>query len=374
MPSDFWKPLSKLSYPDVEELKDSGAREKTFLDYKQFDADCLPMAREKLAPILASFANGGGGRLVFGAIEKNERIVGFEGAPKVKSRAITASIRNAAHSVQPPINIEVVDIPIPGTETHLFVVEVRPGQRGPFQYNGRYVQRVGDAVTAMPHTSVVHAVQAAQHVRFDDGEVIRLDRPILQGDGSDKWTCGVLLSPSYDDRRVLYDPFRPETEEIRELLVGRSYQVARQTRRFKARSPSGRDLELWPLGHVKVVERIGADAPLHVDALVREFGQSLEVAAACLCVIEPMLMVDIEFWVWSFDGTPLTLQWKDGLREVTKEMHKNPPPRVEPLHRVADLVVDERSGGRRYDNTRPIAAKAVDYIKLFIAEQDGAFR
>ena len=177
MTSDFWKPVSKLSYPDVEELRGLwGARENLpGLQAVRFRRP--PDDQGRLAPILAAFANSGGGRLVFGAVEKDERIVEFEGAPKAKSRAITASIRNAAHSVQPPVDVEVTDIPIPKTETLLFVVEVRPGQRGPFQNNGRYVQRVGDAVTAMSHTSVVHAVQAAQQVRFDDGEAIRLDRP-----------------------------------------------------------------------------------------------------------------------------------------------------------------------------------------------------
>jgi hypothetical protein len=95
MASDFWKQLSRLTYADLESLKESGAREKTSLDYKSFDENNLPLPREKLAPILASFANSGGGRLVFGAKEKDERIVAFEGAPKSKSRAITASIRNA---------------------------------------------------------------------------------------------------------------------------------------------------------------------------------------------------------------------------------------------------------------------------------------
>ena len=120
---------------------------------------------------------------------------------------------------------------------------------------------------------------------------------VLQGDAADKWNCGILVSPSYDDRRVLYDPFFPETDEIRELLIGRNYQVAPQTRQLKARSSQGCNLELWLLGHVKVVEAIGSDA-IHADDLVHWFARSLEAAAACLCVVEPMLMVDVEFRIW----------------------------------------------------------------------------
>jgi Putative DNA-binding domain len=371
MAPNFWRPVAKLQYTDVEALKEAGAREKRLLDYKAFSPKVLPMPPEHLAPILAAFANSGGGRLVFGAVEKDERIVRFDGAPAAQKHAITSTIRNAAHSVQPPVDFESVDVPIPGTDTVLFVVEVRSGQRGPFQHDGRYVQRIGDGVKAMPHTSVVYAVQAAQPVRFD-GEV-RLDRPVLQGDGSDKWRCGVLLSPTYDDRRALYDPLGAETKEIQELLERRHYKVARQTRQLKARHGNGWDLEFWQLGHVKVSGPLDTTRPTQLlGDLVFAWERFIGDAAACLNLIRPMLVVDIELSVWSFDRTSLAIQWQEGLTHVSKHMAKNPPPRVDPLHTVADLV-EEGSDGDRYDNTRPIAETAGEYLKLFIAEQDETF-
>lgn len=313
----------------MESLKDSGARENTSLDYKEFDDDNLPLPREKLAPILAAFANSGGGRLVFGAKDKDERILAFQGASKKKSRAITASIRNAAHAVQPPVDVEVVDIDIPRTETLLFVVEVRAGQRGPFQYDGRYLQRVGDGVAPMPHVNVVNAVQAAAPSRvsgsglgafIDVAGGVRLDRPTLAGDASDKWRCGVLLSPTYETGRVLYDPFIPETKEIHELLGSRAYDVVLQTRQLRARHETGRQLEFWSLGHVKVTDSINTEGGVDLGDLSHAWSRFIADAAACLCLVDPMLIVDIEMWVWSFDRTPFTLRWHEG-EDATEGLH-----------------------------------------------------
>ena len=369
MGNNFWKPVAKLTFADVEDLKMSGSRERTFLDYKEFDPRNLPLPREKLAQLLSAFANSGGGRVVFGVVEENEQIVKFEGAKKEKNRAIKASIRNAAHSVQPPVDVEVVDVPSP-KETLLYVVEVQPGQRGPFQVDGRYLQRAGDGNVAMPHTSVVHAVQAAQQVVLDPNER-RLDRPILQNDASDTWRCGVLLSPTYDDRRVLYDPLGPETREIEKLLQGRSYRVARQTLKLRAQHTFGRTLELWKLGHVKVFDLIETTEPTPLEDLVRAWSRFIADAAACLYLIQPMLIVDVELWVWTFDRTPLKIHWGNGSGKVVKEMRENPLPRTDRLHMVADLVGDGTKG--RYHGARSIASKAAEYLQLFIEEKDGAF-
>lgn len=370
-PRDFWKPLSQLTFADVEELKDAGAREKTRVDYKEFAKTAFPMAREKLAEILASFANSGGGRIVFGAVEKDERIVRFEGADKERSGAISAGIRNAAHSVQPPVDTETVDIQIPGTEALLFVVEVKPGQRGPFQYEGRYVQRIGDGAKAMPHTSVVNAVLGTQPIRSNDYEAIPLDRPVLQGDGGDKWSCGVLLSPSYDTRRTLYDPLSDETKAIVEFLGGRNYSAVPLASKLKARHGNGWRLELWPLGHVKVVDRIDTSRATHaVGDLVFSLARFIGDAAECLFLVAPMLMVDIEIWVWSFDETPLTVEWQDakGVNQRAA-MTKHALPRTYRLNSVADLVDrDLGPNDLRYLRTESIATNAVEYIKLHMAE------
>ena len=63
--------------------------------------------------------------------------------------------------------------------------------------------------------------------------------------------------------------------------------------------------------------------------------------------------------------TTLTLKVNNGHREVTKAIDTPPLPRTFGPFRVADLVEDK---GRRYTKTTPIAARAVDYIKLSIAE------
>jgi hypothetical protein len=223
--SDFWKPLRSLTFRDVEVLKESGQRERTVLDYKRFDPNTFAISVEKIADDFAAFANAGGGRLVFGAVEKDERVVDFAGAPKRKRKSITASLRNAAHVVQPPVDIEVVDVEIPKDKTFVFVVEIRSGQRGPFQRGGRYLQRVADGNVAMPHTSVVQAVLTSRRDQPPAGQ--KVVGTVLDGNPlgplSQGWFFGVHLSPSYETDRTIYDAFSSEADNMVAWLKGHGY-------------------------------------------------------------------------------------------------------------------------------------------------------
>jgi hypothetical protein len=295
--------------------------------------------------------------------------VRFEGVAKEKSRSISASIRNAAHVVQPPVDIEVTDVEIPSTETVLFVVEIRPGQRGPFQYDGRYVQRIGDGIKAMPHTSVVHAVQAGQAVRYNGAQ--RLDIPSLSGGPIDRWHYGVMLSPSYDTGRALYNPFSSETREIMEWLNKNGYLPQKRVSKLRAKHAAAWSLELWPLGHVAIVgfflDKLLPFTP--VEHLVITFGRAIRDAAACLKIIEPMLMVDVAIRVWTAQGRePFMLEWRDEHDQVMRLGLKGDTlPIDNPFHRVADLVGERDANTPETDE---IAALAVEHMKLVVADQN----
>jgi hypothetical protein len=84
-----------------------------------------------------------------------------------------------------------------------------------------------------------------------------------------------------------------------------------------------------------------------------------------------MLMVDIEMMVWAFNvQTPLTLQWEEGhIRRAVTKRTKMSFSRVDLRHRVADLVAGK---GGRYEKSRPIAALAIEHLKLHVAENEVA--
>lgn len=366
MAGDFWKPVSKLEFVDLEELRESGQRETTSLDYKAFDPRQSPHLPKALPDALAAFANSGGGRIVFGAVDDAERILRFEGIAKEKRRAVGAGIRSASHVVQPPVDIEVKDVEIPGTQEVLFVVEVKAGQRGPFQVDGRYVQRIGDAIKAMPHTSVVHAMQAGEPIRFPGEQ--RLDIPLLSGGPVDQWNYGVLLSPSHDTGRVLYDPLSPEIAEVLEWLSKNAYRPLKRVDKLIAEHNSW-SLELWRLGHIRFIGRthdklLAATPVSHLGEL---FSRALRDTAACLKVVAPMLIVDVTIRVWSAEGRdPFMLEWRNEYDQVTQlGLSRDTPPIESPLRRVADLVGENDA---YTPETEALSRRAVEYIKLVAAE------
>jgi len=116
MSADFWRPLRQVTFEDIETLKDTGDREKSILDYKRFPAPNQFVLKD-VAEDFAAFANGAGGRLLYGAIEQNERLVDFDGIEERDLRAWTSRFRNAAHTVQPPVDIDVRDVKMPTAST-----------------------------------------------------------------------------------------------------------------------------------------------------------------------------------------------------------------------------------------------------------------
>lgn len=151
----------RLAFEDVETLK-GGDREKSTLDHKRFSTQFV---LKDVAEDFVAFANSAGGRIIFGALEKDDRLTGYEGIAAEDLRKWTSRVRNAAHAVQPPVDVDVRDIETPDGKC-ILVVEIPPDQLGPFQYQGKYLQRASSGNVAMPHSSVVHAVATARSAGF----------------------------------------------------------------------------------------------------------------------------------------------------------------------------------------------------------------
>jgi hypothetical protein len=380
MTNDFWKPLRGLTFQDVEILKESSEREKAFLDFKEFDF--TPGKKwfdlKGVGDDLAAFANSGGGRLIFGAKEKDEHLVEFKGVPRDKRQGVDAKLRNTAHSVHPPVDIEVVDIEIPGTETYIYVVEIRAGQRGPFLHSEKYRERRGAANVAMSHTSVVQAVLAAQPFKYPGGQ--KLGLPELGGNPlgplSQGWFFGVQLSPSFETGQTVYDAFSPESDEMIAWLVeGHGYTKAvKEPERLTAFHNKRWRLELSRSGQIAVVGCIDHEVnSLPLGKVVHKFCRLLQDAGTCLTFAMPTFTVDAHLWLWPMGNQgALGLEWIDEESEeaVIRGISK-PLTRIEvPLNRVADFVAQN---GKFSPQVEKIGSRVSEYLRLTALAQSDPF-
>jgi Schlafen, AlbA_2 len=366
MAGDFWKPLRDLTFEDVDTLRGSGDRERSILDYKRFDSD-LTIDSAKLADDFGAFANSGGGRLVIGAIEKDERLVSFKGVPEKHLRRTFSTIRNTAHRVQPPVDLDVRELMTPDDE-FVFLIEIRPGQAGPFQFQGRYLQRATSGNVAMSHTSVVNAVQAASRSVGGYGESSALtEGSVTLADSPDitvgrVWGCGVELRPAYTTPKAIYDPLDPRIDGVMEWLLRRRLpDVKRRFESLQARNDQRESLELtrngWARGIIfqDASEQGSAIQLGNVETL---FEGLIEDCAGCLNEIEPYFTVFVAGRVWGVEGKGLQVVWRGPVGDKKVPISKATPfLHGDREYRVHDLV-DVAS--------RTLAKRFCEYIKVHV--------
>jgi hypothetical protein len=268
---DFWKPLRELTFEDVDSLRTSGDREKATLDYKRFNRERPLINTDGIAEDFTAFANSGGGRLILGAIEEDDRLRELQGVSEDDARRVRSTIRNIAHLVQPPVDLDTRDIQLPDG-TYTFVVDIAAGQPGPFQFRGKYLQRASSGNVPMPHTSVVNAVLATSR---EGGDLVDLSAQISGlhlGDNPPAtqgrvWACGVQLLPVHRAPKAIYDPLNPPVEGLMKTLRGRDYkEVSAEMEKLTAKSPGDQDFQLSANGRAVAIKYTDAGAPAYNDA------------------------------------------------------------------------------------------------------------
>ena len=367
MSAEFWRPLRELTYDDVESLRTAGDREKAILDYKRF-AKNFAIDGEALATDFVAFANSGGGRIVFGAVEENERLKEFSGVPAEKLRMVSMSIRNTAHRVQPPVDIDVRDVDLPAGG-YIVVVEIVPGQLGPFQFQGKYGQRAGSGNVPMPHTNVVNAVMATSGRKGDGpgnspfGAFSLAKSPFSSL--PTYWCLGVQLRPAYSVARPIYDPLSKSVKSIEEWLHGHGYKpedVKRRLTALYATHNTGWLLELSQYGWTTAIDSSDPKSdPVQLEAIRLGSERMIRDCAACLDAIEPFFNVFVSLKFWGPANANIGLQWAEGRsRQVTTLPLRFDAPQigVDRPYRVRDLIAE--------DAQREVADRFCESLKLFV--------
>lgn len=317
---DFWKPLDSLTIADVQTLL--GHPEHAALDYK-LSHDPSRSSPEALGDDLAAFANTGVGRLIFGAKETNDELVDLPGERLGEIAKLRSRIRNAAHTVQPSVKVDMQHLPI-SAERSVLVVEVTPApSRRPHQHRGRYLFRSADGNVPMPHSMVVALIRASS--RHDSplqqqhytclGYIHPFGAPVEPG-----WFCGIQMalvdsSPEplfevYDDlgaslRAEMATHEAVPLSEIKAALTSFDLNrvIAEGTitrRRIQVTVDGGFSSYFMP-----------AKPILDVDTTLSDLGDELGWLATLAAQVLPNGIFQSSVGFWTHSDQHLELRWKD---------------------------------------------------------------
>lgn len=368
---DFWKPIGSLTTGDLQTLL--GRPERTILDYKQAK-NPHHIAPESLAEDLCAFANTGVGRIVFGAEEGDrDDLARLTGVPNDEIKKLRSKIRNASHTVQPPVEIDIQDVPVAETSS-VIVVEIRPvPARGPHQYKGKYWMRSADGNTFMLHSSVVQAILASAGTSEQTFGPLTFGFGAIHPFGAEDtgWFFGVQLSMAHSALRQVFEVFDEIGESLRSRVSVHIAEMSRPVITDLERIFTDREwaegvrtksrFQIETNGTLSEFDRIRDGSPLEVrkllDGIARE---RLVVLGKLAAELAPSGWFQVALSLWGTSAIGLQLVWPDGAGQlrnqamVTVRSRRNYFPSE--LSERGSPVVEELLW--RFDNHLRIHAKA----------------
>jgi len=165
--------------------------------------------KEKMAHEIAAFANGQGGRLVLGVIDRTREVVGIEDDKVAKTEEWVVNISQG--SINPPVRLDTHLLQLPNQQGDLktiICVDV-PRSISVHQSVGRYYQRVGSTKQEMKPEVLARLFQQRSQARL-----IRFDESLVPG------ACIDDIDKSLKQRFLKSDT--PELEQLFKLhLTGK---------------------------------------------------------------------------------------------------------------------------------------------------------
>jgi hypothetical protein len=372
MTDNFWKPIGSLTKADLETLM--GRPERTVLDYKQAQ-NPSHINPDALGDDLCAFANTGLGRMVFGAEEGDrDDLARLPGVPNADIGKLRSKIRNASHAVQPPVEVDVQDVPLTKDASAL-VVEIRPTPgREPHQFKGRYLMRSADGNTAMLHSSVVRAViatsDAPQKVLGPPDSGFGYIHPFGAESGSG-WFFGLQLEFAHAPVEPIFEVFDELGERIRSIVTTRIAENVRPViveldrifadREHSSGTASKTRFQVETDGTLSEFDRLRDGGSLNVMELLEGSARErLLVLAKLASEIAPGGWFRSAVSIWGTSATELQLMWPDGKGQlnnhatvtVRSRRHHFPSELTDPASRVAGELL------WRFDNHLRIHSKA----------------
>lgn len=158
--------------------------------------------KEKMAHEVAAFANGQGGRLILGVVDRTREVVGIEDDKVAKTEEWIVNI--SQNSINPPVRLDTHLVQLPdqrGDLKTVICVDV-PRSISVHQSAGRYYQRVGSTKQEMKPEVLARLFQQrsqARLIRFDESPV-----PGTKLDDVDKTLKQRFLKSDTPEREQLF--------------------------------------------------------------------------------------------------------------------------------------------------------------------------
>lgn len=158
--------------------------------------------KEKMAHEIAAFANGQGGRLVLGVVDRTREVIGIEDEKVAKTEEWIVNISQG--SINPPVRLDTHLVQLPNQQGDLktvICVDV-PRSISVHQSAGRYYQRVGSTKQEMKPEVLARLFQQRSQARL-----IRFDESLIPGariDDIDKTLEQRFLKPEIPEREQLF--------------------------------------------------------------------------------------------------------------------------------------------------------------------------
>ncbi len=115
---------------------------------------------------LCAFLNGVGGKVLFGVTNAG-RIQGQDMAD-----ATYQEVANAIRKLEPPAWIEQIRVPVAGTK-EVLILETTQQTDGPYTFDGRPYQRIGNTTSRMPQAEYQRRLLARVYAQATMGESAR---------------------------------------------------------------------------------------------------------------------------------------------------------------------------------------------------------
>lgn len=160
--------------------------------------------RDKMAHEIAAFANGQGGRIVLGVVDKTREVVGMADEKVAKTEEWVVNISQS--NINPPVRLDTHLVQLPdhsGDLKTIICVEV-PKSISVHQSAGRYYQRVGSTKQEMKPEVLARLFQQRSQSRL-----IRFDESLVPG------TQAADIDTSLKQRFL--KPNTPEKEQLHKL-------------------------------------------------------------------------------------------------------------------------------------------------------------
>ncbi|SBR47647.1 MULTISPECIES: RNA-binding domain-containing protein [unclassified Halomonas] len=158
--------------------------------------------RDKMAHEIAAFANGQGGRIILGVIDRTREVVGIDDVNVAKTEEWVVNI--SQNNINPPVRLDTHLIQLPNQQGDLKTVICAdiPRSISVHQSAGRYYQRVGSTKQEMKPEVLARLFQHRSQARL-----IRFDESLVPGTTQadiDKTLKYRFLKPDTPERDQLY--------------------------------------------------------------------------------------------------------------------------------------------------------------------------